>query len=194
MTRHDSRGAFTLRTISRLEFEYLIGTERGIERRAETHRLGLFTQEQMEEAFRGAGLGVERLPKVLHQSPVHRAPDSADAPAVSRSERPVDRAGRGFTVEYRAMGREGDRSQFNADRLAILINLDHPVVSAALGNGGVEDPAFRRLSYEVAFAEYAMGIGYRMLLEDPEMPADDLMYEVRTTLNRVSRAASALYG
>jgi len=92
------------------------------------------------------------------------------------------------------MGREGDRSQFNADRLAILINLDHPVVSAALGNGGVEDPAFRRLSYEVAFAEYAMGIGYRMLLEDPEMPADDLMYEVRTTLNRVSRAASALYG
>ncbi len=100
----------------------------------------------------------------------------------------------GFSVEYRPMGREGDRSQFNADRLTILINLDHPVVSAALGNGGVEDPAFRRLSYEVAFAEYAMGIGYRMLLEDPEMPADDLMYEVRTTLNRVSRAASTLYG
>jgi hypothetical protein len=99
----------------------------------------------------------------------------------------------GFSVEYRAMGEESDRSQFNADALLILINLDHPVVSAALGDGAVEDPSFRRLSYEVAFAEYAMGIGWRMLTEDPDIPADDLMYEVRTSLNRVSRAAAGLY-
>ena len=52
-------------SISRLEIEYLIGTAEGIERRSETHELGLFTQGQMESAFQQAGLNVERLPKVL---------------------------------------------------------------------------------------------------------------------------------
>jgi SAM-dependent methyltransferase len=47
------------RTVSRLEFEYLIGTPSGIERRSERHTLGLFTREQMESAFRAAGLSVE---------------------------------------------------------------------------------------------------------------------------------------
>ena len=52
-------------SISRLQFEYLIGTAEGIERRSETHELGLFTQGQMESAFQQAGLNVERLPKAL---------------------------------------------------------------------------------------------------------------------------------
>jgi len=48
--------------VSRLEFEYLIGTADGIEHRAEIHELGLFTQAEMEEAFRSAGLTVQRHP------------------------------------------------------------------------------------------------------------------------------------
>ncbi len=51
--------------VSRLEFEYLIGTPGGMERRSEAHELGLFTQAQMEAAFRNAGLTVERLPEAL---------------------------------------------------------------------------------------------------------------------------------
>lgn len=41
--------------VSRLQFEYLIGTSAGLERRSETHELGLFTREAMEEAFSRAG-------------------------------------------------------------------------------------------------------------------------------------------
>lgn len=52
-------------TVSRLEFEYLIGTAAGIERRSELHELGLFTQDQMEAAFSAAGLSVAREPEVL---------------------------------------------------------------------------------------------------------------------------------
>jgi SAM-dependent methyltransferase len=52
-------------SVSRLEFEYLIGSDAGIERRSEVHELGLFTQAQTEAAFREAGLHVERRPKVL---------------------------------------------------------------------------------------------------------------------------------
>jgi SAM-dependent methyltransferase len=44
--------------ISRLQFEYLIGRPSGIERASETHELGLFTEEEMVECFRGAGLAV----------------------------------------------------------------------------------------------------------------------------------------
>lgn len=51
--------------VSRLEFEYMIGTAEGIERRSEVHELGLFTQAQMEAAFAAAGLVVERRPEAL---------------------------------------------------------------------------------------------------------------------------------
>ena len=52
-------------TVSRLEFEYLVGTTGGIERRSEVHELTLFTQAQMESAFEAAGLSVERKPEAL---------------------------------------------------------------------------------------------------------------------------------
>ncbi|HEX2080585.1 MAG TPA: class I SAM-dependent methyltransferase [Longimicrobium sp.] len=44
--------------LSILTFSYLIGREEGIEHFEEDHVLGLFTHEQMLEAFRGAGLEV----------------------------------------------------------------------------------------------------------------------------------------
>jgi hypothetical protein len=37
--------------------------------------------------------------------------------------------------------------------MAILINLDHPAVANALKAAAVEDPVFKRLSYEIAFSE-----------------------------------------
>lgn len=100
----------------------------------------------------------------------------------------------GFRVEYKSLGQDELRSVYDSSALTILINLDHPVVAAALGDGNLEDPAFRRLSYEVAFSEYAMALGYETAREDPEIPADDLLYEVRASLNRVSVAAASLYG
>jgi hypothetical protein len=99
----------------------------------------------------------------------------------------------GFRVEYKPLGVDAERSVYDPSTLTILINLDHPLVRAALGDGSVEDPAFRRLSYEIAFSEYAMGLGYELSQQDPNMPPDDLLYEVRSTLNRISVAAVALY-
>lgn len=58
--------------VSRLEFEYLIGTaEEGVERRSEVHELGLFTQGQVEGAFRAAGLTVERREGALRRRGVY---------------------------------------------------------------------------------------------------------------------------
>ena len=99
----------------------------------------------------------------------------------------------GFQVDYRHLGESEDRSVYEQPTMTILINLDHPVVAYALGDGSVEDLGFRRLSYEIAFAEYSVAVGYEMSREDPGIPADDLLYEVRRTLNRVARASSHLY-
>lgn len=99
----------------------------------------------------------------------------------------------GFQVDYQNLGEAEYRSRYDSATLTILINLDHSVVAAALADGKIEDPTFRRLSYEIAFSEYAMALGYEMLKQDPNMSGDDLLYEVRATLNRVAASATALY-
>src|SRR5262249_24799661 len=85
------------------------------------------------------------------------------------------------------------RSKYDQITLTILINLDHPAVKNALRSGGVEDPNFKRLSYEIAFAEYSIALGYEMAKRDPDIPADDLLYDVRSTLNRVAARAATIY-
>lgn len=99
----------------------------------------------------------------------------------------------GFRVEYRELGDKEDRSKYDRTSLTILINLDHPAVKNALRGGAVSDPNFRRLSYEIAFTEYSVALGYEMAERDPDIPADDLLYEVRATLNRVAASAASLY-
>lgn len=96
-------------------------------------------------------------------------------------------------INYRQLGKDEQRSRYDPPALSILINLDHPVVAAALGDGSVEDTPFRRLSYEIAFSEYSLVLGYEMIQVDPNMPVDDLLYEVRSSLNRISVAAAELY-
>jgi hypothetical protein len=99
----------------------------------------------------------------------------------------------GFRVEYKQLGEDEERSLYEPTTLTIFVNLDHPLVKAALGDGNVEDITFKRLSYEIAFSEYAMGLGYEYSQQDPDMAPDDLLYEVRSALNRISTAAVSLY-
>ena len=99
----------------------------------------------------------------------------------------------GFHVRYERMGWEQPRSEYDRTSLAILINLDHPAVANALKHSSADDPIFRRMSYEIAFSEYAMALGHELVRQDPDMPADDLLFDVRATLNRVARAAASLY-
>lgn len=127
--------------------------------------------------------------------PVAGSPDRDGPAAVD----PTGGAGKrarprgGFSVEYRELGDAQDRSKYDKNALAILINLDHPAVKNALRSGGIEDPNFKRLSYEIAFTEYSVALGYEMSERDPDIPADDLLYEVRSTLNRVAASAADLY-
>jgi len=99
----------------------------------------------------------------------------------------------GFRVDFRNLGEKSYRSDYDRPTLTILINLDHPAVRNALAGGGLEDVSFRRLSYELAFTEYSLALGWEMAERDPDIPADDLLFEVRASLNRVAGAAASLY-
>jgi hypothetical protein len=120
-------------------------------------------------------------------------PEGADSVSPAGGSGKRRRPKGGFQVEYENLGEDEGRSFYDSDSLRILINLDHTVVRNALEQCGVEDLAFQRLSYEIAFSEYAMGLGVEMIKQDPDMPADDLLYEVRATLNRISESAANLY-
>lgn len=140
----------------------------------------------------GDGAGGRRAPDVAQSgTPNDEGRSSVDPVGGARGSRRKPRGG--FKVDYRNLGADEARSMYDKQAFAILINLDHPVVVAALAGGSVDDPAFKRLSYEIAFSEYAMALGYEQTNQDPDMPASDVLYEVRASLNRVSVAAAALY-
>jgi hypothetical protein len=106
----------------------------------------------------------------------------------------VERAMRGgFSVEFRDMGESTSRAKYEPEERTIYINLDHPQVRAAMGTGGTDDLAFRRLAYEVAFTEYALGLAYVMDEEGQYLETWEPIREIRETLDRVTRAASGLY-
>jgi len=103
------------------------------------------------------------------------------------------RARGGLRVEYRNLGEEEERGRYDAGEKVVLINLDHPMVAVARDNLGIDDPGFVRLSYEIAFTTYALGLARELLNNDPELTGDDVLFEVRDTLRRVTSRAAVLY-
>ena len=74
------------------------------------------------------------------------------------------------------------------------MNLEHPQIAAALKVGGINDVAFRRLAYEVAFAEYSIALSVEMANDGHFMDPQDAITAVREVINRIaSLAADALY-
>jgi Histidine kinase-, DNA gyrase B-, and HSP90-like ATPase len=99
----------------------------------------------------------------------------------------------GFKVQFKRMGTESYRAQYVPDERTIYINLDHPQLVAALGIGSIEDPAFRRLAYEVAFSEYAVSLASELANRDEYLDPSDPIVDIRDTLNRLARKGASLY-
>lgn len=99
----------------------------------------------------------------------------------------------GFDVKFQRMGADSFRAQYLRDERAIYINLDHPQLEAARGLGSIEDPAFRRLAYEVAFSEYAVALASELAARDEYLDPSDPIVDIRETLNRVARKGATLY-
>lgn len=119
--------------------------------------------------------------------------DASVDKARNNSTRNKRRPKGGFEVEYKNMGSNEDRVTYTADKGVFTVNLDHPVLKSALKNLGTEDIGFIRLSHEIVFTEYALALANMAAVEDPDIPADDAIYDARETINRISAKSALLY-
>lgn len=99
----------------------------------------------------------------------------------------------GFNVEFQAMGVDERRATYTPDERTIYINIEHPQLVAARGSGGVDEPLFRRLAYEVAFTEYAIALSSELAQRGEYIDPSDPIYEIRETVNRLARRGASLY-
>jgi hypothetical protein len=97
-----------------------------------------------------------------------------------------------FHVEYRHEEEKSRRSHYDSETRTIVINLDHPQVArAAREGGGTEGKQFKEMTYEIAFVEYAIALGHERLRRDEFYSGSDALFDIRETINRVSRTAYA---
>jgi hypothetical protein len=94
-----------------------------------------------------------------------------------------------FHIEYKHEEAQSPRSRYEKENRTIVINLDHPQISKAIKEGGsIESREFREITYEVALVEYAIALGYERLRHDEFYGGRDALYDIRETINRVSRS------
>jgi hypothetical protein len=109
---------------------------------------------------------------------------------------PIQRSPRrpsGFRLEYMHETEAASRSRYDPETKTIVINLDHPQVQAAAKLGGQESIAFRQLSYELAFVEYALALEHEHTRRDPTRSSEDSLYHIRDTINRVARRLADVF-
>jgi hypothetical protein len=99
----------------------------------------------------------------------------------------------GFKVQYRENGSESPRAFYEKETRIIYINLDHPQVVAAKGDGDTEEPTFKRLSYEIAFTEYAIGLAKDYADNHYYSDFDEPLFDIRDRIDRLARRASGVF-
>lgn len=100
----------------------------------------------------------------------------------------------GFKVEFENLGVTEKRARYMPAERKILVNLDHPQIVAARGGGDTEQPQFRRLSYEVAFTEYAIALASELNTAGEFYDPSDAIFEMREAVNRLAVRGATLFG
>ncbi len=142
----------------------------------------------------GGGGGQTVSPEPANSGPALE-PHAEGEKHVGTRARDPNRRGRGggFNVDFRPMGAEEARAKYESSERTIIVNLEHPQITAALSVGGIEDAAFRRLAYEVAFSEYAIGLAVELARSGYFIDMRQPITEIRDTMNRLATRAAALY-
>ncbi len=94
-----------------------------------------------------------------------------------------------FSIEFERVTAEQNRSRYTGDTKTIFINLDHPQIASAFETGGnsTDSREFREVCYEVAAVEYAIALPYEKLEKDELYPAEDALFDVKETIDRVTK-------
>jgi len=93
-----------------------------------------------------------------------------------------------FHVDYRHEEEQSPRSHYESESRTIVINLDHPQIARSAREGGIDGKQFQEMTREIAFVEYAIALGHEKLRRDEFYPGSEALFDIRDTINRVSRA------
>ena len=128
-------------------------------------------------------------PMVEPASPEQAETTGHEQPATASKKHPSG----GFKVQYRQNGPESHRAFYEKETRVIYINLDHPQVVAAKGDAETEEPTFRRLSYEIAFTEYAVGLANEYADNGYYSDFGDPLFDIRDRIDGLARRASEVF-
>ena len=94
-----------------------------------------------------------------------------------------------FSIEFERVTVDQNRSRYVGDTKSIFINLDHPQITSAFETGGktTDSRQFLEVCYEAAAVEYAIALPYEKLEKDELYPAEDALFDVRETIDRVTK-------
>jgi hypothetical protein len=126
-------------------------------------------------------------------NPIVKPDEAGEVKGHAESKGSRRKSGGGFHIEFINGGNASSRAEYKSDSRTIFINLDHPQISSAKRDRSPEDPVFRRLSYEVAFTEYAIALASELYNHGEYIDPSDPIYEIRESINRVAREAAPLY-
>lgn len=112
---------------------------------------------------------------------------AGEQPGTHRKKRSVSGSSRTFSIEFVNETAERARSHYDRETRTIFVNLDHPQLAVARNiHPDVESDGFRQVAYEVAFVEYALALMTEAVYLDENMDPQDILYDVRNTVNRVA--------
>jgi len=94
-----------------------------------------------------------------------------------------------FSLDYENASEEEKRSRFDPETKTIWINLDHLQIAQALmrSKGSTSSQQFREMSCEVAAVEYALALEHVRVENDEANDPEDSLYNVRETIDRITR-------
>lgn len=121
-------------------------------------------------------------------------PETADTTGRTEKKAPSKQhPSGGFSVQFRENGSEAPRAFYERETRTIFINLDHPQVKAAKGDEDVEEPTFKRLSYEIAFTEYAIGFAQENANNNYYSDFYEPLFDMRDRIDSLARKAANIF-
>ncbi len=103
----------------------------------------------------------------------------------------------GFNVAFDNLGLHEKRAKYDRDTRTIYINLEHPRIAFEAKNASsktpTDDPHFLRMSYEVAFTEYAIVLGQELSNIDYYLDPQDALVDIRQTIDELSKAFACVW-
>jgi hypothetical protein len=152
----------------------------------------------VESILRGPNGGGSSIDEPSMPFPDVRLDDDAEsrvAKSVGSGRKRVNSGG--FNVAFERIGANEKRAKYDRETRTIYVNLEHPRIAVELnvvgGPSPVDDPNFLRMTYEIAFTEYAIVLAQELSSVQYFYDPQDALVEVRQTLDDLSKAFASAW-